>query len=274
LGYPPYRHLAVSEVKAVAAMRVSASICAATALALALGAAAPAAAQGNGNSNGYGAWQHTFATYLMAAGMDGKVGIGPLSADAHLDFSDLVDQLKLGMMVAYAAQSDSWTLGVDAIYMNLEASKIANAGVSFDSEATQRLLSVDGAYRLGPRFEVLAGLRYNALDADVTVAGLPGGSRAAGRSESWIDPYVGGRYTLPFADRWTFTLRADVGGFGVGSDSAWQFVSRFNWSTTPKLDVLFGYRIIDVDYDDGEGADRFLYDVRSSGPVIGAAYHY
>ncbi|HEY8519640.1 MAG TPA: hypothetical protein VIN61_06145 [Gammaproteobacteria bacterium] len=84
-----------------------------------------------------------------------------------------------------------------------------------------------------------------------------------------MDPYIGARYTLPFADNWSFTLRGDVGGFGLGADSAWQLVARFNLTFGDQLGVIFGYRIIDVDYEDGEGATRFLFDVQSSGPVIG-----
>src|SRR5690606_34824671 len=109
-------------------------------------------------------WQHAFATYLMAAGMDGTVGIGPLTADANLSFSDLVDHLKLGMMMAYAAERGDWKIGVDAIYMNLEASTDSMAGLHFDSEANQALLSMDVSYRVSERLDVLGGVRYNDID--------------------------------------------------------------------------------------------------------------
>jgi len=219
-------------------------------------------------------WEHAFATYVMAAGMDGTVGIGTLTADANVSFSDLLDHLKLGMMMAYAAERDDWTIGVDAIYMNLEARTDTPTGLQFDSEANQALLSMDVAYRLSERLEVLGGLRYNDIETDVAVTGPAGGPLLGSRSESWLDPYVGGRYTLPLAGEWTLTLRGDVGGFGVGSDSAWQFVSRFNWQLSDSLIMIFGYRVIDADYDDGEGAERFLFDVRSSGPVVGFGWRY
>jgi len=233
-----------------------------------LGTATPANAQPERE------WQHAFATYLMAAGMDGNVDIGTLTADANLSFSDLLDHLKLGMMMAYAAERGDWKVGIDAIYMNLEASKATPAGLQFDSEANQALISMDVAYRLRERVEVLAGLRYNDIETDLAVAGVTGGPLLASRSESWLDPYVGARYTLPLADQWTLTLRGDVGGFGVGSDSAWQFVSRFNWQLGDSLVMIFGYRVIDVDYDDGANAERVVFDVRSSGPVVGFGWRY
>lgn len=218
-------------------------------------------------------WQHTLAVYLMAAGMDGTVGIGPVSADVNLDFSDLIDHLELGTMMAYAAERGPLTIGVDVIYMDLAASKDGPSGVRFDAEAKQAMVAVDAAYRLTERFEVLGGVRFTDVDSDIAVL-LPGGQQLAGDSESWVDPYIGGRLSVPLAGRWAFTLRADVGGFGVGADSAWQLVSRFDWSASERLDVLVGYRILDVDYDDGEGLSRFRYDVRSAGPVVGVAWRY
>lgn len=77
---------------------------------------------------------------------------------------------------------------------------------------------------------------------------------------------MGGRLTLPFANRWDFILRAGVGGFDVGSELAWQVVTRVDWSATEHFIMTFGYRVLDVDYDDGDGSDRFLYDVQSGGP--------
>lgn len=220
-----------------------------------------------------GAWQHAFATYLMGTGLDGEVGIGPLSADVDVSFQDLVDHLRLGVMMAYAAERDPWTIGVDAIYMNLEASK-ADGALAAEADANDAIVSIDAAYRLSERLEVLGGIRYNEIEADLAVSGLPGGAVMASGRESWVDPYVGGRYTLPFAQDWSFTLRADVGGFGVGAESAWQLVTRFNWHASDRVDVLFGYRVLDVDYDDGEGEQRFLFDIQTSGPLVGVGWRY
>jgi hypothetical protein len=66
----------------------------------------------------------------------------------------------------------------------------------------------------------------------------------------------------------------DVGGFGIGSDFAWQLVSRFNWRPADAVDLFFGYRVLDADFEDGDGANRFLYDVQTSGPLLGFAWHF
>ena len=72
----------------------------------------------------------------------------------------------------------------------------------------------------------------------------------------------------------SFVARADVGGFGVGSDFAWQAVARIDWKFSEKVSATFGYRALDADYEDGEGSSRFLYDVLTTGPVAGMTFSF
>ena len=41
-----------------------------------------------------------------------------------------------------------------------------------------------------------------------------------------------------------------------------------------RTSLIAGYRLLDIDYDDGTGADRFLYDVQTSGPNAGLVFHF
>jgi hypothetical protein len=38
--------------------------------------------------------------------------------------------------------------------------------------------------------------------------------------------------------------------------------------------LSFGYRLIDIDYDQGSNGDRFVYDVRTFGPVLRLGYSF
>jgi hypothetical protein len=235
----------------------------------ALGSAAAAPVFGQSSD-----WRQTFAVYLMGAGMDGEVGLASLTADVDVGFDDVLDHLRLGTMMYYAAERNGWTYAVDLIYMRLEGQKDVPPIASFQAKADQAVISLEAARLLGDRFEVLAGVRFNSVEPEIAITASSGLSEIRGRSEEWWDPFVGARYTADVANAWSVTLRADVGGFSVGADSAWQLVARADWHISDDLDLLFGYRILDVDYEDGEGQDRFLYDVQSSGPVIGFAWHF
>jgi hypothetical protein len=76
---------------------------------------------------------------------------------------------------------------------------------------------------------------------------------------------VGVRSRLPLAERLDLLLRADVGGFGVGSDLSYQLGAGVDWSFNQGFRVVVGYRHLYVDFDD----DGFEYDMATSGPLVG-----
>lgn len=93
----------------------------------------------------------------------------------------------------------------------------------------------------------------------------------ASRDASWVDRLVGLNVVVPFADKWTYTLRGDVGGFGVGSDFTWHMITTFRRQNTETFAWYFGYRVIAFDYEDGQGRDYQHYDLRQHGPGVGIA---
>lgn len=212
--------------------------------------------------------KYQMALYLQAAGMDGTVGAGPVTADVNLSFSDVLENLQFGAMGAFRADLGRRAFMSDVMFLALGASK-NNAVADVD----EWVVEVDGAYSVNDRLEILAGARIVSLDAGVVVT-RPAGTLSAGPSETWVDPLVGARVTVPFAKRWQFIGRGDIGGFGVGSDLAWNAVASVDVQLKEKLSLRFGYRWLDWNYDKGTGADRFVYDVLVSGPAFALVLHF
>jgi hypothetical protein len=70
-------------------------------------------------------------------------------------------------------------------------------------------------------------------------------------------------------DKWLLQLRADIGGFGVGSQFAWQLQPDIFYRASKLFQFGLGYRIISMDYNnDSGGGDRFIYDMDEYGPQI------
>jgi hypothetical protein len=219
-------------------------------------------------------WQHELVPYLWGAGMNGTTAIGAVGADVDASFGDILDNLEMGFMGAYRASRERLSVTVDAIYMGLGSAGRGPAGyVKADVDLDQAALEVDVGYEVTDRLTVLAGLRYNDLSVDVETTGTLG-TRTAGGDESWLDPVIGAAYTIPFAEKWSFTLRGDIGGFGVGSDFAWQGLGTLRWQTSERVGVLAAYRYIEMDYDTGKGAGSFEYDMSLSGPALGVVFTF
>jgi opacity protein-like surface antigen len=85
-----------------------------------------------------------------------------------------------------------------------------------------------------------------------------------------VDPYIGVRVQHPLTDRLTVVGYADVGGFGVGSDSTWQALVGASYEFTKTISGKFGYRYLSVDYDKG----GFLYDMANSGVYAGVGFRF
>lgn len=219
-------------------------------------------------------WQHEVAPYLWGAAMSGRTSVGSVTGDVDMSFGDILDNLEMGFMGAYRATRGQFSVTVDGIYMGLGTVGRGPAGhEKADIDLDQSALEVDAGYEVVERLILLAGLRYNDLSVDIEATG-PLGTRRAGQSESWLDPLIGAAYTIPFADDWSFTLRGDIGGFGVGSDFAWQGLGTLRWQASERIGVLAAYRYIDMDYDTGKGAGYFEYDMSLSGPALGVAFTF
>jgi len=226
-------------------------------------------------------WTHTITPYVWASGMDGTTAIGPVEADVDLSFGDILDNLDIGGMVSYRGERDDrLVVMVDVIYMDLSADKTHGEGpiqVSAEVELQQTALEADVGYRLTDHVITYAGLRYNDISADLTVVRTgpgPGETRTPSVSESWTDPIIGAIGELPLSEAWSLSLRGDMGGFGMGSDFAWQATGAVNWKATELINVVGGYRYIHMDYDDGSGAGYFKYDMGLSGPFLGVGFTF
>ena len=221
-----------------------------------------------------GEWKHELAPYVWGAALEGQSGIGPVTADVDLSFSDVVDNLETGFQGVYRASRDKFSVTADLVYMGLGATGNGPAGyVRADVDMDQVAFEVATGYEVMERFVLFGALRYNDISMEIDASG-PLGERSGRRDEDWIDPVVGAHYTIPFADQWSFTLRGDIGGFGVGSDFAWQTVGTLRWQASDRLGVLAAYRYFDMDYETGSGADYFKYDMVASGPGLGVIFTF
>jgi hypothetical protein len=78
--------------------------------------------------------------------------------------------------------------------------------------------------------------------------------------ESWAEPAIGGRLFTELGSRFWASFNADIGGFGVGSDSTWEMGGEVGFTLAQPLDVTMRYNYLDVEYDNeksGPGSLRW-----------------
>lgn len=226
-----------------------------------------------------GKWRFLIEPYLMFPSMKGSTGIGDLP-DVQVDAGagDILGALKIGGMLYFEANTAKWAVSSDIIYMNLKqqvrTGTIIRGG---DVQMKQFAWEVSGLRKVLPWLDAGIGLRLNSLEAGfdvVTGVGQNETERSRSRTETWLDPILIVRSKGTFGgSRWTYLLRGDIGGFGVGSDFAWQIQSGIGYEFSELFELSGGYRVIGMDYDTGSGDGYFKYDMDTSGPTVRLGFH-
>jgi hypothetical protein len=126
-------------------------------------------------------------------------------------------------------------------------------------------IGVDEKIRL---LKLIREARQNPITAQQKIARILKRqlNRGFSLTEYWTDPYIGigGRYNLGKA--FYLTGKADVGGFGAGSDVSVQAYGALGCQVTRSIYSELGFRYLYYDFDDG----GFLYKVSTYGPQITA----
>ncbi len=199
--------------------------------------------------------------YLWAIQLEGDTSIGPVTAPIDINLSDVFSDVE-GVFTANfeGVRNNRWGFWIDFTWVDISASEGA---VTVDFEYIQA--EVDGFYRVPLNrgaIDWLFGVRYYSQDLKLSPTPVS-------VSEDWADPIIGARWSVPFAEKWTLSLRGDIGGFGVGSDFAWQAIAIVDWQPWKHASIDGGLRALGVDYETGSGLDRFAYDATTWGPVLG-----
>ena len=227
-------------------------------------------------------WKFGLAPYLWLPAMQGEITVRGHTVDVDLDLEDTLDlvfdSLKFAFMGRAEAHKGPLLFTLDLLYLDLEGDQTTTRGLR--AELTTQLLITEfgagyrlGTFALGPvvypylALDFLAGGRYVFLETDLDFTGGRFGRAAdVERDVDWIEPFVGGRVTLRFSHRAALIVRGDAGGFGVGSDLTWSLVGTFQYYLSRAVSLDVGYRVLDIDYDQGSGANLFRFDVRMHGP--------
>jgi opacity protein-like surface antigen len=221
-------------------------------------------------------WQFEFTPYLWAASLSGDVAAGPgptASIDAGVD--DIVKHLDFTAMATFEARRGRWGLLLDAVYGKVSGDNAAPPPFSQSHvEIQMGLIEPAVAFRVWENekvaIDVLGGARVSIVDTEIKFSGAGLPNTRVADTQTWVDPVVGGRLRVRLAERWVVTLLGDVGGFGIGSDLAWQAFGGVAYEISDTWSLKLGYRAMGVDYESG----GFKLDVISHGPVVGVGIRF
>jgi len=209
--------------------------------------------------------------YFLVPNMSGSAGVGGLVGDVDANSGDILGALDIGGMLYVERHGAKWAYSLDTMYMNLGAEESTPLG-TVDLDMKQLGMMGAGYRRIAPWAEAMLALQYNGIEAGLTGSGPLAVDRSG--DQDWVDPYVGVRLMTPGAGSWRFGFLGAVGGFGVGSDFAWQAFPQAGYRVSELFEITGGFRAIDMDYEGGDGDATFVYDMTTYGGQLGGRFHF
>jgi hypothetical protein len=223
-------------------------------------------------------WDVQVTAYGWFSGLSGDVGTIPglPAGSVDLSFSDILEDLEFAGMALTRAQNGPWVYYLDTTYSRTSSTEslggVVFDSVTVDSETATLAFAVGHtiAETASGSFEAYVGMRAWWLDNSFDLRGVGGGRVQRDESDSWVSPLIGVAGRTQVADRWTLFGQAEVGGFGIGADSEWSVLAGATYDFSESFGMSFGWRHLEVDYEDA----GVVFDVRQSGPVIGATFRF
>lgn len=203
--------------------------------------------------------------YLVLGGMGGDVTVRGRSTSFTQSATDVLSNLQFGFMGRTRVTYKRWIVGLDGTYMGLGA-----ANDTVDAGVDQVIVEPSVGYKVAPFLEVLGGARYNSLAVDLKFRG-PLAAQVY-QQKTWWDPFFGGRVIIPFGEKFSFTARLDIGGFGAGFKVTINAEPLFNMKVGKRVTLNAGWKFYYLDYKDN-GAN-FRWAVLSQGPLIGSTFRW
>lgn len=227
-------------------------------------------------------WSFTLAPYLIFPFMNGSLTLANQNVDVNLNTSDLLKRLNWALMLYFEARHPKFSIITDLLYMNLKDGGTLPAS-GRNAEVRMQQLAAEFVFlgRIVPWFELGFGGRVNFVQSGLTApAGMLLPAVDLDFRETWFDPLIALRFVVPFKnDHWRLGLRADVGGFTIGSQYAWQVYpyGGYNFDGIKDRRVFelgVAFRAIGMRYETGGGLSRFVYDMIIWGPEVGFLFHF
>jgi hypothetical protein len=221
-------------------------------------------------------FEFTIAPYVLIPSMTGEVTVRGRPVEVDVGPGDIFKNLDFGAMLRLEASNQDWAFALDGLYMNLGADGTTPL-LQREAKVDMKQLAVDARAlrRVAPWAEIGIGGRINVLEGGLSIA--PGDNILSGldvsQSMTWFDPLIVARLTAPLESKWHLGFIGDIGGFGIGSDFAWQVYPFVGYRFSTLFELTGAFRALGMKYETGTDNELFIYDMVIFGPEVGFLFH-
>lgn len=200
--------------------------------------------------------------YVWMTTMNGDLTINGETRSINFTFEDFFKFSNLGLNGHIEIKKRRWAILFDYNYVEL---------LKGETNTELVLSELAFAWRLTKGAELIVGGRY--FKSEVEFEYRDDSDSIKKGKQSWIDPIIGGRISWDMTKHLVFIARADIGGFGIGSEFEWNLMAGVGYRLS-NITFLGAYHIWYAKYENGSGDDLFVYDLTTSGPGLAMVIHF
>jgi len=223
------------------------------------------------NPSNHEGWKLSLIPNLWFAGASGDIGFRDQTVPVEASFKDVLENLKMGFLMHAEATNGKWIIMGDIVYLKIvKEGNIALLSLSPEITLKQTIGELAGGYTLlnsEDRFFIdgFAGLRYFEVDNVIETANRD----LLDRTINTTDPILGIRLRTA-SEKWQGSLRADLGGFGIGSELSWKSNLIVGYRFSDLFTLHGGFQVYGLDYE----KDDFTLNVTSAGFALGFEFEF
>lgn len=203
-------------------------------------------------------WHVEITPFLVLPWVSGEVQSELLSEEFGIDPSDFLSTLKGTFMMGAGVSKGKFFVNAGYIYNYNEIEKIlwtsqnGNQSIVAQPEMQRHILDVTGGARLryDAKFymDYFAGFRYTNYHILGEVEGITNVKELDEHQDFW-DPVLGFQVHYYPHPKVPVELKADFGGFGVGSKFTWSAWFNSGYTLSPVVDLIAGFAALSYEYE-------------------------
>jgi hypothetical protein len=228
-------------------------------------------------------WNVNITPFFILPWVSGNIQSERLSEDFGIDPADFINTLNATFMIDAELSKGKFFAAPSYIYNYNDVSKVlwtsenGNQTITAQPEYQRHILEVITGmmFRLGDKFilDPYAGFRYTHYRLFGEVKGIANTREIDEKVDFW-DPVLGIKAHYYPHTRVPIEIKADIGGFGVGSKLTWSAWLNSGYTVSPVVDLIAGFGALSNKYESETGSGR-TYGMTSFtyGITLGARFY-
>jgi hypothetical protein len=228
-------------------------------------------------------WNFQITPFFVLPWIDGEISSERLSKEFGIDPSEFISTLNFTFMMTAEVSKGKFFAAPTYLYNYNEVEQVLwtseneELSITFNPKYQRHIFELIAGmrFRLGNKFmlDPYAGFRYTHYRLFGSIDGIANTNELDEKTDFW-DPVIGFKAHYYPHPRVPVELKADIGGFGVGSKLTWSTWLNSGYTVSPVVDLIAGFGALSNEYENETGSGRtFGMTSLTYGVTMGARFY-